>query len=139
YPRDWPCRPSRARAFRSTAPAARSAAAARCPCRSLPATGRTAPPRTPRAGTRCRGSASTARRRSRASNRCRVRGASVRAPCYLTEFSSDSLAQVVLARFLAGDALEQALDLAPVRRLAVGPVADHLLLAAHVADQPMDR
>src|SRR6516165_4369220 len=40
---------------------------------------------------------------------------------------------------LAREALEQPLDLAVLLGLAVGPFPDHLLLGAHMRDQPLDR
>src|SRR3954468_15469943 len=39
---------------------------------------------------------------------------------------------------LACDALQQALDLAVLLALAVGPFADHLLLGAHMRDQALN-
>src|ERR1700694_840418 len=47
---------------------------------------------------------------------------------------------VLLLAFLglARDALQQALDLAVLLTLAVGPFADHLLLGAHMRDQPLN-
>src|SRR5437016_11833263 len=67
------------------------------------------------------------------------RGCSHRASLLIGQpWSSGSFAQIVL-RLFAGDALEQALHLAALRGLSVGPVADHLLLGAHMADKAVDR
>src|SRR5262249_52427455 len=40
---------------------------------------------------------------------------------------------------LAGEALKQALDLAVLLALAVRPFPDHLLLGAHMRNEPLDR
>ena len=53
-------------------------------------------------------------------------------------YSSNGLAQFILARLFAGDAFEQPVHLAPLRGLRVGPVADHLLLGSHMLDQTLD-
>src|SRR5262245_35493638 len=53
---------------------------------------------------------------------------------------SHALTQIVLARLvLAGDALQKTRHLAVLRRLRVRPVADHLLLVAHMANEAVDR
>ena len=58
-------------------------------------------------------------------------------PLRASAMLSHGFAQIVLA-LLARDALQQPVGLARLRGLAVGPVADHLLLGAHVADEAVD-
>src|ERR1700674_5453412 len=59
-------------------------------------------------------------------------------PCVSNREAGDTWARSLTLLGLAGEALEQFLDLAVLLALAVGPFADHLLFGPHMRDQPLN-